>query len=630
VTEQIRWVRRLSPQQSESLAGFLNGWARANQFPSRRALLHDLGMSHAIRVADGDLLKLAQALDMPVTTLSGMAPSDTPAVPALRRIFTRTRSEAVCPACLAEQSYSRRAWSHALATACPTHGTQLIDACAHCGSLLHHDRLMPHLCDCGADLRRMQVPPAASSAEVELSLLLDGQRPTNSVLPFAISESVPADIDLFMFGFANHFCSTTVATPGAKPGKAPIPRRTVDARALLTPALALLEQWPQAFTSRIEALLRSKPTSSTASVSKRLGPWYGFLFRHFKREEYDPIRRATADCIVRLHDGRIDARTHNLQRVASVEKEWFSVAEAARELRVSRERLMRGIDDGRIDASVHDQAPGYCERFISRDEIDRLQEIKADHMDETAAAKHLGVPESVLRVLMEAGVVQVSDPATTPPVTTGLVSRSRLEELAGRLLEGRAAMQAWKPRHVALRDLNLRRTTDRERLIRLFQEIGAGGIRPAGQDGTNQLGGLLFAHADIQARIASRSVAVTLTLQQVSDLTAAHYDAVKTWAEWGLLRARREHQQQGSPWLVDLADLIDFLSTHLPLAKLASQTRLSSRGIAARFASRGIETIGEAGRRGTLVRVVDLIDSTIDDGSGQGSTPSTSDTCGVA
>lgn len=58
----------------------------------------------------------------------------------------------ICPKCLAERAYLRRAWCLRLVCACSVHRCALILNCPQCGSLLTNERPGPSICRCGFDL----------------------------------------------------------------------------------------------------------------------------------------------------------------------------------------------------------------------------------------------------------------------------------------------------------------------------------------------------------------------------------------------------------------------------------------------------------------------------------------------
>jgi hypothetical protein len=603
MAESMRWVHRPEAFPGESLASYLRHFARHNFLRSRGALLRAVQASPGARPNSSEVSRLADALGVPYSTIEQMAPSDAPVVPALRRSLTRAQGDAVCPDCLRQASYSRRAWSHQLATACPEHSLQLVDQCPECGGQLRHDRPLAHICDCGHDLRGVKSALAAP-LEVEVALLLEGSTPARLSLPIDLSNGVPADIDLFLVEFMYHFgVESGNVRPVKVSGATPAPRSVAQARAGLTAIAQVTKDWPTNFSGAVAELMRRSPHGQGGPVSARLGSWYRTLFRRFGHSAYDAIRTVAANIVVLQHDGPIDPRKRELLSACTVKKDWVSLTEAARELGVTPARLAKGADDGRIQAFFPDT--GYRQRCVTRSEIDRLSALRSDYCDKGVAAQALGVPASVFSILAEAGLIALHDAETLAPVIRGCVSRSALQALTQRLLEGLQCIDGPGGEYLALRDLNLRRTTDRQRMVDLCRSISDGSFAAAGHDGTGVIGGILFSKHQVQERIASFSVGVHLNMQQISALTGAHYDAVKTWVDTGVLPAKRT-THQANPNLVDLRDFVQFLLEYSPLASLAPQLGSSSRGLAELFTRRDVQLVGQGERRGVLVRIRDL------------------------
>jgi len=606
-TGAVHWIEPLAPYPDESLAGFLGRWARANVMSSRAKLLSSLGISRAIRVTPLDLPNLAQKLGLPIDVIQSIAPMVDPKRAVLRRAHTRPHMEAICPHCLAQDSYSRQLWSHCLATACPAHGKRLRDHCNECGGGIQHGRPMPHLCDCGADLRLQDTQPA-SQAEQDFAELLTGGKPSGQSIPLYLGGDLPAEIDLYILGLANHFCTSTDGKPQSKAGKLPLPSTVEQAVERLSPVFELFQNWPQRFDTRVKELVESAPTATSTGAAAKYGRWYFFLFRKYTHDAFHPIRVAAANRITESHDGLLNARTHSIQQIATVEKQWFSVKEAAVELYVSTDRINEGIDRHLIVASVHDEAVGYRQRLLSREELRRLKQVQYEHITDTDARAILNVPEAVYSLMCEAGWVQRSDPTDTAPVVSGYVRHVPIMELVARL---RTLAQANKERKIVasipLKELNFRRTTNHARLLGLFRAIAAGELLPVDHDEHLSIGGLLFAQDEVDQRIASWFVERGLTLQQISSLMGAHYDAVKAWVEQGFLPATKEPLEQGSPWVVDLRDFVEFLQSYAPLARQAKSCGSSSRGLTSRLQAYGVSAhLADAGARGAIVKLSDV------------------------
>ncbi|KQR60939.1 hypothetical protein ASF94_17240 [Acidovorax sp. Leaf160] len=418
---------------------------------------------------------------------------------------------------------------------------------------------------------------------------------------------VPAEIDLYVLGLANHFCASDGKLL-AKAGKLPLPKSVEQAVERLDPLFELLSDWPHRFDARLKKMIEAVPVVATTGAAARHGRWFFFLFRKYTQDAFHPVRVAAANRITASHDGQLNARSNSIQSIATVEKQWFSVKEAAIELRVSTERINDGIDSYLISASIHDEAVHYRQRFLSREEIQRLKQVQFEHITDTDARNILNVPKSVYSLMCEAGWIMHSDPSDTAPVVSGHVQHVPLLGLIERL---RRFARDNKDRKIVasipMRELSFRRTTNRPRLIGLFRAIAAGELTPVDHDEHLSIGELMFAQDEVDQRIASWFVERGLTLQQVSAMMGAHYDAVKSWVDLGVLPASREPLEQGEPWVVDVRDLVEFLQTYAPLARQAKSCRSSSRGLMSRLESLGVTPVAsEDGGRGQLVKLSDM------------------------
>ena len=594
------------PFSDESLASFLNRWARANVLLSRLNLLNDIEVQKAVRISADQLQKLALSLKIPLLTLQSISPTDNPPKAVLRRSFTRPMTEAVCPHCLILSGYSRQLWSHALATACASHGNRLIDRCPECQGLIKQDRPAVDRCGCGASLRNLTTL-RATNYEVEFSKLLTGDLPTENVFPLDLQHAIPAEIDLFFWGLANHFAADAGGKSQSKAGKAPLPKTTEEAVRRMVPLFELFSDWPKRFDARLGLMIAAATPTSTGAAA-RFGRWYFFLFRKYPQEIYNPMRIAAANRIIQDHDGLVNARTHNLTDIGTVQKEWYSVKEAAAELWVSADRINDGIDRYLINARVHDESAGYRQRFLARDELDRLRKIQYEYIDDGTAMALLRVPKSIYGYMCDAGWIIRAESNNVPPVVSGYIEHKPLLALIDRLCS--FAMQIQRPMKggvIPLRELNLRRTTDLQRLLGLFRAIAAGDIQPVGYDDSVSIGDLLYSQAEVDRHVASWFVVKGLTLQQIGDLIGAHGDAVKAWVNEGILAATQEPIVQGSPWIVNLRDLIEFLQTYTPLARQANVLGSSTRGLTKCLEDNGISIVQPAAGRGALVKISDLM-----------------------
>ncbi len=601
----LNWPQKVFPLPDESLPGFLNRFARENGMASRRQLLSSLDLPAALHVRTSDVEKLALLLAVDLDALMAISWSDQPKKAAQRRSMIRAKGEAVCPECLKDAPYSRQLWSHRMATCCPDHGLRLIDRCDICMSLISHDRWHAQYCMCGADLR-LQVSNKASDGERIFSSLLTGQSPGID-LPLDMDHGAPADIDLFVLGLAKHAAHNKEAR--GRTGLLALPNRVSETGDLLSPILIMLSQGHSAIEAYMSALLSDPADGSSSGPAKRFGRWYRLLFRTFKAPAYEPWRTCAAHLIAANAEVLLNARTRSLQAAASASRGWFSVAEAARMLKVSAERLHAGIDQGLISVQEQGANSTYRQRFLSREEVERLQQIRDLHIEDTAAKQLLNVPKSVFRLMGEAGWLVRSEPDQLPPVFSGTIQRVALESLIARLQQS-CTPGPFDPEDspcVPLRDLTLRRTVERQRLLALYRAILDGTVKPVGHDGSHGVGGLFLSQSDIDKHINRSTDVPVLNVEQVSSLTGSHVDAVKGWIKDGLLPATKALDLHGSPWQVHITDLVSFLMRYTPLATLAADSGWTSRGISAALSKANIPTHRPSSGRGDLVRQTALI-----------------------
>lgn len=599
MTAALNWPKKVLPLADESLAGFLNRFARENGMASRRQLLASLDLPAALHVRTSDLEKLAFLLTVELEALVAIAWSDHPTKAAQRRSMIRARGEAVCPECLKDGPYSRQLWSHRMATCCPDHELRLLDRCAACMNPISHDRWHAQYCSCGADLR-LQASAKASEGERIFSALLANQ-PPGAELPLDLDSGAPVDIDLFVLGLAKHACRNKESR--GRTGLLALPNRVSETADLLSPVMTMFSQGRPAIEAYMSALLSDPVDGSSSGPAKRFGRWYRLLFRTFNAPAYEPWRRCAANLIAANADVLLNARTRSIQTAASASKGWFSVAEAARMIKVSAERLHAGIDQGLILAQEQGANASYRQRFLSRNEVDRLKLIRDTHIDDTAAKRLLNVPKSVFRLMSEAGWIVRSDPDQLPPVFSGTIQKVALESLIERLRLSfpQGIFDPLALPCVALRDLTLRRTVDRQRLLSLYRAILDGAIKPIGHDGSTGAGGLYLSQGDIDSHMSRSTGMLALNIEQVSSLTGSHVDAIKGWIMDGLLPASKAMEQHGSPWCVQIIDLVSFLMTYSPLATLATDCGSTSRGISAALAKANIQTHRPSSGRGDLV-----------------------------
>lgn len=605
MTTTLNWPRKPLPFPEESLTGYLNRFAQENGMTSRRQLLNAIDFPLGFHVRNADLPKLAALLGLEYDLVAELAWPDPPDKAVQRRSMLRARGEAVCPECLNVSPYSRQLWSHRLATCCPTHGHRLIDRCGVCGGDFRHDRWRPSYCECGADLRQHPTIQATEGEKIFSRLLL-GQQPECCTV-FDCSSGVPADIDLFVIGLLKNLFPGTEGQ--GVTGLPALPQRVQDLAVQLMPVFNLLAGGMPAMEKKIQELVLASHTVKSSGPAKRFGRWYWLFFKAFDAPAYSPWRNCAAAVISRNADILMNARTRNIQSLVTAGKGWMSIAEAARILNISSMRLQAGIEAGLIRAQDPSLNSTYRQRFLSRDEVDRLKHVRDTHLDDTAARHLLNVPLSVFDLMRDAGWLVRSDGDLTPPVFSGLIQKPALDELIERL---RFTASQSPGGHapggcLALGKITPRKVAARQQTISMYEAIAAGSLRPIGHDGSPGVGGLLFSKNDIDLHLNQSIDVLTVTIEQVCVFTGAHRDAVKGWIMDGLLPAKKSTDLHGMPWQIKITDLLSFLMNYSQMAHLAVSCGTTSRRVSSALISAGIMIHKPSSGRGDLVRQTDLI-----------------------
>jgi len=251
------------------------------------------------------------------TSAAGNAPWILPLgkIRFLRRLF----GQQFCPACLAEKCYLRKDWRLAFVTACPKHGSALMDRCPQCETPLHFHRLdmgdrnslgheSPAVCfRCQFDLREAK-PIAAShcdgasalqarllgAAEVG-SVAAPNGTPLYSHLYFQVLRQL---VRLLMHKtFATRLqklvSEATGATFGCPHEAHDFERLGIAERACLLRMVAwLLEEWPHRFV----AVCRETRTYSSTLLRDMRNPpfWYWSVVREHLYVVYTPWRSSFA------------------------------------------------------------------------------------------------------------------------------------------------------------------------------------------------------------------------------------------------------------------------------------------------------------------------------------------------
>lgn len=591
------------PEPTEGPIEYLRRLSVRNGYSDWRSLVRATGVNPTLNALWKNKPTLIDALGLGPAWLDGVMPPSAEGRGLHDPFFRRTATDPVCPQCLAEGDHLHHAWSHSLVSACPDHGTALIDTCPSCDQPLSPDRFDLATCDCGYTLREAAAP-SASPFERWVSARLAGDlRPVDGLPEIGAPEDY-SGLGKLLFSLAIRL------DPSAKvkAGKTSRPHDLAQTRALIESIRPLFETWPNGFNAHVRDRL-ALGNQAVFSPSGRLGAWYMNL--HIacrKASAFAPLWTAFSDAMIDHFDGNLRGQ-QVLTPSPERERRFVPIAEAARLIGVSAPKLSAALKAGIVAGHVSKQGTAYTLALMDREEVERIRTERARWITANDDAVAAGAPPSVISHLVEAGLLKNDDEWSQDILKSGPIEKAS----AATLLEHLKSLV--EPREVAetLRFGQLigRRTTDSKGIRKLYQAIHSGEVRATGYTPGCGLDGLTFATDEVRRYLGSVGLTDGMTLTQLEKVTGWKYEALSHWAQSGLLKTIDVLLQGRSARLVTNTALADFRRTWIPVSDLAQAMGTKSSALTAKIAQRGIPihgqlTLPSGAKRGGLLQLADL------------------------
>lgn len=596
-------IELFPPAPTEGPIEYLRRLSVRNGYSDWRSLVRATGVNPTLNALWKNKPTLIDGLGLDSAWLDVVMPPSAEGLGLRDPFFRRTATDPVCPQCLAETEHLHHAWSHSLVSACPDHGTALIDLCPSCGQALSDSRFDLASCDCGYSLREATAS-SASPFELWVSARLAGD-----MRPFEGRAEIGAHEDYLGLGKLL-FSLAIRLNPKAKvkPGKTGRPRDLDQTRALLESIRPLFDSWPQGFNTHVRDRLLAG-NQAMFSPSGRLGAWYMNLHGACRKANaFAPLWTAFSDAMIDHFDGNLRGQqvfTPSPDR----ERRFVPVAEAARIIGVSPSKLGAALKAGIVAGHVSKQGTAYTLALMDREEVERIRTERTRWIMANDAAVTAGVPPSVISHLVEAGLLTSDELWARNILKSGPIEMTSIDALTVRL----AALA--KPRTVVetLRfgQLTRRRTTDSAGIRKLYQAIASGEVRATSYTPGHSLDGFLFAAEDVRRYLGSVGLTEGMTLTQLETATGWKYDSISSWAHAGLLKTSEVVLHGRSARLVTHVGLAAFRREWVPISDLASAMGTKASALTSKFMQRGMTIHGQlvlpsGARRGGLVRLADL------------------------
>ncbi|UWP89156.1 TniQ family protein [Aliiroseovarius crassostreae] len=589
-------MRFATPLQGESLVGFLRRLASLNAFSHVAEFYCHIGQPYGRPMLE-NLSELAEALGVGETSLSAIAPKIQPCDPALEWRFQRSQTDPVCPSCIAEGQAWQQRWRHSLVSACDVHKTVLLDHCPRCKTTFSTTVGGLKSCECGLPFETM-VAPRATEFEIWVAGLMacapQAQEDVGSFGPW--SEDAPDNFASFLFFLA----SNEQKSRSGKEGKTPLPATITDTRAFIAQAEPWLRSWPEGFQEKLAQRL-SVGDPGASSAPARLGKWYQRLMR-FKGDAYEDVHTQLSAGIAEHFQGPYAGKPVG-------ERAWISATEAARILNIRGERVVAAVASGKLEGEQAHSGHGHKHTMLARAVVEGLKNDRAKYLTAKSAMEMLGVGKAQFRILQDAGLVSRLPSSDLPPLVEGPFLSNDLLVLVESIRSNQRTTSSTSET-LRFSDLNLRRTTQKSKLIAVLKAIQTGAIQAVTAPSDQPLGAFKFACEDIDARFAGVSKTAMMTAHQIAELTGWKPEVVTHWCQAGLLEARQENEGQQVRYLIEPKALVAFQRAYIPLADLARDQQTSSRALRRKLQDAGATICGEkvvgTTSRGALVRIATL------------------------
>lgn len=512
----------------------------------------------------------------------------------------RSKSDAVCPACLAESSpYLRHQWEHTYVTACPKHGIQLVDRCNACEKHLSPERLYVGLCSCGHELGSLPHEPARP-VQKWLSALIasDGQEP-GSWKPVLHS----VDINLLAKVIRTLCLYADPKQPGLSRRSA-LPKTVDEAAKFLAPLETLLADWPKGFQVHVEERIAAG-RKDARTLNTLLGDWYISLRKLCQGTTLEPLLQVIIDVAARKSDCvlSLDSAKSMVEDATG----YVRASVAAKAIGVSVSRLHDSLQAGECEHRTRRIGTRGQVYEISCVEVERIQKQRAEWISDPAACELANVPPVVLERMKAAGVIR-SDIRWREDLTKGgPVRHQSILDLFGRVDQFAEPGAVTEDATVTWAELTSRRMGEKQAIEALMKAIANGDVKAVGRART--LGEMAFLRSDVSGYFGAPLLEAGMSIQQLAVATGWKWESISHWIHEGLLESETI-QRRGQVCRVVLPyQLLAFRQSYIPLADLARAMDKKASALSRSLA--GIKLVGgkplpDGSMRGGLIRISDL------------------------
>ena len=501
----------------------------------------------------------------------------------------------VCPVCIAACQPRRKEWRHALVTACAEHVCQLIDQCPGCGDNLTLLSDGYAGCLCGASYGDANAVPAGAF-EIEFAKLIAGHSAHMGGIDLGSEEGLHAARTVWFL------CANMVRARTGKEGKATYPKTVAEARMRLARIQPLLIDWPNAFDEHVVQRWNA-PDAEGLTAAARLGVWY----RGLLSQKGALAEALLSRCLIVVSTVCGDAYKPRRHQDGAA---WMSAAHAGDILGIRSERIVEAVRAGAMEGSQGRSGTGHVHTIVRTQDIEEVREQRARSATKEKVRNTLGVSRKQFELMEEARFFGAECRVSAHPCVDGKFDLKNICAAVDGIRQVAHGESAGADGLVAFRKINLRRTTDRTAILKIYRLIADQKLRAVTFAEGDDLGDALFDAAGINRLLQDHGGARSWTAGDVAEFSGWKPECVTGWCEQGLLQATKGMRGSFHVWQITEEALSRFCREFHVVSDLAKEGKTTSRKLLASLTDRGISSVGSqavgTSSRGHLIRSGDI------------------------
>lgn len=308
---------------------------------------------------------------------------------------------------------------------------------------------------------------------------------------------------------------------------------------------------------------------------------------------------------VRDFDGALGL--DSVKHIVAGSSEYVAVADAAKSLGISRDTLVKALKAGKFAYRTRKFGTRGVQYEIPVDAVENIASERRGWVSEKVAGLICDVPESVMRNMVAAQVIESDPQWRTDVFKGGPVSVASILELQVQLLKSANPVKCSSDDWLEWSALTSRRLGDKKSIQDVMQAAAAGKIRAVVRG--RRLGQIGFLKSDVMPYFGTPVLEAGMSLQQLAKATGWKWESISYWMSLGLLESEQIFLRGRACRVISSQQLLSFCRSYMPLADLARALGTKSSYLAEQLKNTqvvGAKPLPNGTQRGGLIPVAEL------------------------